>query len=102
MMATASRLCAVCPEFAVKGSRCMAHQPAYRGSSSRQGYGSAWRRLRAAVLAANPYCPCGAKTTEVDHIKPRVQGGTDDPANLQAMCKSHHSAKTAREVGWAG
>ena len=102
-MAVAARhLCAVCPEFAVKGSRCAKHQPAYRGSSTQQGYGSTWRRRRVVVLANGPCCPCGALATEVDHITPRSQGGTDDPENLQALCKPCHSSKTAKEVGWAG
>ena len=103
-MASAARhLCAVCPAFAVKGSRCAAHQPAYRGSSTRQGYGASWRRLRARFLMANPLCrKCRAAATEVDHIKPRSRGGTDALENLQALCKPHHSRKTAKEVGWAG
>ncbi len=109
MVVAARRLCAQlgCPTLVSKG-RCPAHDKTReqrrryyrndpRGSSTRQGYGSAWRRLRVSVLAATPYCPCGAGATEVDHIKPRSQGGADDPSNLQALCKPCHSRKTARQ-----
>ena len=36
--------------------------------------------------------------TEVDHIVPIEDGGAMfDEANLQGLCKSHHSRKTARD-----
>lgn len=56
-------------------------------------------------LASNPLCAVCLKesivrsATDVDHIMPKSQGGTDDWDNLQALCKSHHSEKTAREDG---
>ena len=34
----------------------------------------------------------------VDHIKPKAEGGTDDLANLQAICRACHAAKTASEA----
>ncbi|MCB0080444.1 MAG: HNH endonuclease [Caldilineaceae bacterium] len=34
--------------------------------------------------------------TEVDHIKARRDGGSDAFDNLQSLCKSCHSRKTAR------
>ena len=99
MPVAARRLCAICPAFAIKNSRCDVHQPSRgRGSSARQGYGGAWRRLRVLVLAAEPYCrECSAPSTQVDHITPRSRGGSDDPSNLQALCARHHSQKTARQ-----
>jgi hypothetical protein len=33
---------------------------------------------------------CGAPATEVDHIRPVSVGGTDDPANLRAVCRRHN------------
>lgn len=39
---------------------------------------------------------CGARAEHVDHIIPRVLGGTDDPANLQALCQACNLAKGDR------
>lgn len=41
---------------------------------------------------------CGARATEVDHIIPRSEGGTDDMENLEAICHEHHLAKTREEA----
>lgn len=35
---------------------------------------------------------------QVDHIVPKCDGGTDDDANLQAICRACHQAKTAAEA----
>jgi 5-methylcytosine-specific restriction protein A len=35
--------------------------------------------------------------TEVDHIVPKSQGGTDDDDNLQAICSPCHKTKTGSE-----
>lgn len=47
--------------------------------------------------------PCKAagkwrRATQVDHITPIAQGGTEEPSNLQAICKPCHDAKTQREA----
>ena len=66
--------------------------------------GTAWRKLRAHVLAGEPLCRhCTAKgltvlATEVDHHD-------NNPANnalqnLQPLCRMHHSLKTARDMGY--
>ena len=34
----------------------------------------------------------------VDHVKPKAEGGQDDLANLQAICRACHAAKTAGEA----
>ena len=101
-----------CPNLVKNGYRCELHakqeQHQYdqeRGSSSQRGYGARWRRLRKLFLASNPLCvDCLEEhiirsATEVDHILPKSQGGADDWDNLQALCKSHHSQKTARKDG---
>ena len=58
-----------------------------------------WRRLKARVLMERPLCEACAGITpsaHVDHIIPRDKGGAlYDVANLQALCVSCHSAKTA-------
>jgi len=38
------------------------------------------------------------RALEVDHIVPRKLGGTDDPANLQALCYSCNSMKRDRDA----
>jgi 5-methylcytosine-specific restriction protein A len=43
-----------------------------------------------------------AASTEVDHIIPLRQGGKNTMDNLQGLCKSCHSRKTALEDGGFG
>lgn len=102
-----------CPELVPVGGRCPAHPtprgptPTPRPSSTGQGYGAPWRRLRALVLAAEPLCvdPFGVHegrptiATDVDHIVARSRGGSDDRDNLQSLCHACHSRKTNAEDG---
>mgnify|MGYP003651026733 CR=1 FL=1 len=77
----------------------------YRGSAASRGYGSRWRRLRRMILNRHPlcvHCDGSVAATEVDHIVPRAAGGNDAPENLQGLCKSCHSRKTATEDGGFG
>lgn len=80
--------------------RCDDHKRR-RESAAKRGYGAKWRRLRAYVLRNEPLCRhCKrAPATDVDHIVPRAKGGTDAMTNLQPLCKSCHSRKTATEDG---
>ena len=58
---------------------------------------TAWAALRRRVLAEEPHCRiCGAEASDVDHIRDRREGGTDDRANLQALCRFCHSSKTTK------
>ena len=75
-----------------------------RGSRHARGYGAAWTRLRDLVLKRDGgLCqPClrarrVTRATQVDHIKSKAEGGTDDESNLQSICEPCHKAKTARE-----
>ena len=101
-----------CPTLVKGGGRCAAHnarrqhERAYpRGSSTAQGYGAAWRKLRALVLREEPLCRACAlagwvtAASEVDHIVPRKAGGSEERANLQPLCKPCHARKTAIEDG---
>jgi 5-methylcytosine-specific restriction protein A len=66
---------------------------------------TAFQRRRALLLRANPLCVHCARSglvtvaTELDHIKPLHQGGTDDDGNLQGLCTECHRIKTAAERG---
>lgn len=67
--------------------------------------GRPWRRLRKAVMDRDSWlcqtCKRAGKhrlATQVDHVKPLAQGGTDDPDNLEAICDPCHARKTGREA----
>ncbi len=71
---------------------------ASRGSPASRGYGKRWQKLRLMILAREPLCRmCGRAATEVDHIMPLSRGGDDLEENLQALCRSCHSRKTAKQ-----
>ena len=66
-----------------------------------------WRKkLKPLVLARDPVCKtCGRyPSTHADHIKPHKGDWTlfCDMANLQGLCASCHSKKTAGEDGGFG
>lgn len=66
-------------------------------SSSSRGYGAAWRKMRLRVLARDKYLCVICKKSEakeVDHIKEKAKGGTDDIENLQSLCVQCHKDKT--------
>lgn len=64
-----------------------------------RGYGSGWDKLRLRVLLDEPLCYLckAAPSTTVDHVIPKVQGGTDDRANLRGACSACQQSKAARE-----
>jgi 5-methylcytosine-specific restriction endonuclease McrA len=78
-----------------------------RGQYGRLAGGNS-RKLRAMFLRRHPLCADpfemhGGRpvvATEVDHIQPLSRGGGHEWENLQALCKSCHSKKTARETGF--
>ena len=98
-----------CTKYATIKGRCDAHQIKHgwdhKATTKERGYGSDWRKLRAAVLERDGhickecikhriYTP--AKT--VDHVLNKAGGGTDDMSNLQSLCNSCHNAKTQQEA----
>ena len=100
-----------CPGRASNGRYCEAHasrlkadrKPDTRPSPSQRGYDQKWRRIRAQFLKAHPFCAdCNEPANEVDHIIPIAKGGSNQWDNLQPMCKSCHSRKTARSDGAFG
>ena len=61
--------------------------------------------MRKSVLERDKYLcqPCAqdGRSTPcniVDHVVPKSEGGTDNPSNLQAICKPCHDAKTLEEA----
>lgn len=81
-----------------------------RGSASRRGYGSRWRRYRASYLSRHPLCvECGRHgrvmaASVVDHISPHRGDPAKmwNPNNHQALCKPCHDRKTATQDGGFG
>jgi HNH endonuclease len=58
-----------------------------------------WRLIRARILMRDTHrCHwCGGYANTVDHVVPRIEGGTDDAANLVAACMRCNSA---RSMAW--
>ena len=78
-----------------------------RGSAASRGYGHRWQKLRMMALRRDCYiCQvCGlpvGKGGHVDHIVPLAQGGTNSLDNLQTLCATCHSRKTAQQDGGFG
>jgi 5-methylcytosine-specific restriction protein A len=72
--------------------------PETRPSAALRGYDRTWARWRLMVLREEPMCrSCGGAASQVDHITPLSRGGTNDRENLQPLCHSCHSRKTALE-----
>lgn len=69
--------------------------------------GHHWQILRRMVLERDGYkcSQCNSRRRlEVDHIVPVDDGGTDDPDNLQTLCRNCHIRKTRaeKESPWSG
>ncbi|HKM39927.1 MAG TPA: HNH endonuclease [bacterium] len=105
-----------CPEL-TEDRFCPKHMKEYNRQYNRQkrpGYSkrlyktARWQKLRKRVLSVQPLCAeCGrqgriAMATVADHIIPH-KGNLElfwDEGNLQALCKSCHDRKTAKEGRW--
>lgn len=76
-----------------------------RTPEAKKRYGYHWRKIRADFLSAHPLCEICRQAgryvdaTEVHHVKPLAEGGTNSVDNLQALCKSCHSKITAATAG---
>ena len=77
-----------------------------RPSASVRGYGWDWKiNVRDPYIKAHPWCtdPYGFHTgvevraTLIDHIIPKMQGGTDEWSNLQSLCSKCHQTKRFRD-----
>ena len=78
----------------------------HRDGAAARGYDADWQRLRALYLKRYPLCSqpgCYRVATDVDHLL-SVRQHPDlrlTWSNLRSFCHSHHSARTAREQGFA-
>lgn len=75
-----------------------------RGSTTERGYGWKWQQLRERILQRDQYrCQACMRNgwltaaTTVDHIVEKADGGSDDPSNLQSLCKPCHDEKSKAE-----
>jgi len=90
-----------CPTHAQQDAR--AYTRYHRDPGTNRRYGRAWRRIRAAHIAAHPLCEecqrAGRLTPaqEVHHILPLSQGGDHSRDNLMSLCKPCHSGITLAE-----
>lgn len=88
----------LCPRHAAAKASRLKDKERLRGSASARGYGHKWRKTRALFLKDNPHCAlCGELATDVHHLDGKGPHGElgHEPANLQALCHSHHSSITA-------
>lgn len=80
-------------------------------TAERRMRGRGWMNLRESVLLRDQYqcrqCGCVVlpKDAECDHIVPLADGGKDEAENLQTLCKTCHTEKSAAEnrrrgFGW--
>lgn len=99
-----------CPTLVAKGTtRCLIHRRAQdkaikqRDRNERAVYFTKrWQGLRRTVRQnQGPWCAtegCTRLWTDLDHVIPIRDGGTEDMENLSGLCHPCHSAKTMREV----
>jgi 5-methylcytosine-specific restriction protein A len=88
-------------------SHCSVHRFLRDARRGTHNYGPSWTFIRERVLVEEPWCRlCAAAdkrtpATQVDHILPKRDGGTDDRKNLRPLCHSCHSRRTAIDSsGW--
>jgi 5-methylcytosine-specific restriction protein A len=105
------RPCLGCRRLTRNPSRCDTCQAARqqqidqaRGSTHQRGYGSTWQRTSTAAIARHReqygnWCPGwqvpAHQDTDLtaDHIVAKANGGSDDQANVQVMCRKCNARK---------
>jgi 5-methylcytosine-specific restriction protein A len=101
--AMTAKPCLRCRAITTQGSWCAQCRPVHerqrdkernRGTPAERGYTSAWFRVAAAAIKAQPWCSrCYAVTNLTgDHIVPLSRGGTNDPSNVRVLCRKCNSS----------
>lgn len=67
-----------------------------RRRTTERGYGYTWQVRRLVILERDRRrCHyCGQLADSVDHVLPKIDGGTDDPTNLVACCTPCNSRRS--------
>jgi 5-methylcytosine-specific restriction enzyme A len=90
-----------CPALVAKPGPCPEHARERDARRQREhtwrDYGPEYQRQRLLALKRKPYCDCGARAVDVDHVVTLRLGGTHEQHNLDPKCESCHSRKTATE-----
>lgn len=79
------------------------HSKVSRGTTTQQGYGTTWQKVRLEHLSKHPLCvACGLRgidraANQVHHKVALRRGGSNESDNLQSLCSSHHSKITRSE-----
>lgn len=96
-----------CPNL-TSGMYCEVHSGLGKKSSSdyerhrrdpehKKRYGSKWQKVRRRYISMHPYCEkcfqngIFREVDEVHHIRPLVDGGTNEDDNLMSLCRSCHA-----------
>ncbi|MEV7356353.1 HNH endonuclease signature motif containing protein [Kitasatospora sp. NPDC091276] len=83
---------------------CIRNSTEWLIQGTRRHYSGAERLRRQIDRAGSAVCGlCGedfpAELVDVDHRTPLALGGEDTDDNVQALCRTCHQAKTARDFG---
>lgn len=105
-MPRAPRLCSRCRKVATRGGYCDGHRPApfTKGANARNRWlanrPGNYDGLRSKVIRRDRgrCVKCGAKGTEVDHIRNVADGGRWVLENLQLLCEDCHQIKIQEEA----
>jgi 5-methylcytosine-specific restriction protein A len=120
-----NRPCLDCGHITNAGPRCLNCRRArdrqreqHRPTPAQRGYDSTWTKLATDIktawiaehgltcpgfgMAPHPIGDPSINPLTVDHVIPKIQGGTDDRSNLAVLCKRCQGRKGRTERGGTG